>query len=91
VDVKVAEATINTALSQMQLFLKQAELRIHNADCRARLRTAAAEAGGRIAAALAAGALSGVSVQAHLSAAGNATKTYSGQEQLSESYNHSAT
>jgi hypothetical protein len=91
VDVKVAEATINVALNQMQLFLKQAELRIHNADAMARIRVAAAEAGGRIAAQLAAGALSGISVQAHISAAGNATKTYSGQEQLSESYTHSAT
>jgi len=88
VDVKAAEVSINSTISQMQLFLKQAEILIERSRAIAQLKTAAAEAGGRIAAQLAAGAMAGVSVQAHLSASGNASKTYSGQEVVSESYTH---
>ncbi len=88
VDVKAAEAQINVAIAQMQIFLKQAELHMHNAEAAARIRTAAAEAGGRIAAQLAAGALSGISVQAQLSAHGTATKSYQGSEQLSETHQY---
>ncbi len=91
VDVKAAEAQINVAIANMQLFVKQAELHMHNAEAVARIRVAAAEGGGRIAASLAAGALSGVSVQAHLSASGNAAKNYNASESASEghSYDHS--
>jgi hypothetical protein len=88
VDVKAAEVNINATISQMQLFLKQAELYISRARDISQLRTAAAEAGGRIAAQLAAGALAGVSVQAHISAQSTASKSYSGQESLSENYSH---
>ena len=88
VDVKAFEASINSAIAQMNLYLKQAELQMGSIDAMARIRVAAADAGGRIAAQLAAGAMSGVYVQAHISAGASATKTYSGQEQLSESYPH---
>jgi hypothetical protein len=88
VDVKAAEVSITATISQMQLFLKQAEILIERSRAIAQLRTAAAEAGGRIAAQLAAGAMAGVSVQAHISAQGSATKTYSGQEVVTEAYKH---
>jgi len=48
VDVKAAEATISTAIAQMQLFLKQAELNIKNQEVMAQLRVAAADAGGKL-------------------------------------------
>ena len=86
VDVKMAEAMINVALAQIQLYLKQAELKMTSAEVGAKLRVAAAEAGGRIAAALASGAFSGISVQAHLSASGSTAKNYNGSEQLSETH-----
>jgi hypothetical protein len=86
VDVKAAEVVINQTISQMQLFLKQAEVIIERSRSMAQLRTAAAEAGGKIAAQLAAGAMAGVSVQAHISATGQVSKTYAGSESISESH-----
>jgi len=88
VDVKAAEVSITATISQMQLFLKQAEILIERSRAIAQLKTAAAEAGGRIAAQLAAGAMAGVSVQAHISAQGSASKTYAGRESVDESYTH---
>jgi len=88
VDVKAAEAEINTAIAQMQLFLKQAELNMKDKEVMAQLRIAAAEAGGKIAAALSSGIFSGVSVQAHIGGTGQVSKSYSGQEQLSESHSY---
>ena len=88
VDVKAAEVSITATISQMQLFLKQAEILIERSRAIAQLRTAAAEAGGRIAAQLAAGAMAGVSVQAHISAGATASKTYTGTESVQETYPH---
>ena len=79
VDVRGFEASINSAIAQMNLYLKEAELQMTSIDAMAKLRVSAADAGGRIAAQLAAGALSGISVQAHISATGQASKSYSGQ------------
>jgi len=90
VDVKAAEVSITATISQMQLFLKQAEILIERSRAIAQLRAAAAEAGGKIAAQLAAGAMAGVSVQAHISATGQATKTYTGSESVQEIYPHKA-
>lgn len=88
VDVKAAEADINMAIAQMQMFLKQAELNMKDKEVMAQLRVAAADAGGKVAAALASGIFSGVSVQAHISGAASASKTYSGSEMESESHPH---
>jgi hypothetical protein len=86
IDVKAAEVQINSTIAQMQLFLKQAEIAIEQSRAMNQVRVAAAEAGGRIAATLAAGAMAGVSVQAHLNAQASATKTYQGQESVSETH-----
>jgi len=91
VDIKAAEASINASIAQMQLFLKQAELQVTHTDAQARLRVAAAEAGGRITAQLAAGLFSGISVQAHLGASASIGKSYSGQEAVSESHTYKHT
>jgi len=88
VDVKAAEVSITATISQMQLFLKQAEILIERSRAIAQLKTTAAEAGGRIAAQLAAGAMAGVSVQAHISAGATASKTYTGTESVQETYPH---
>jgi len=88
VDVKAAEVSINATISQMQLFLKQAEIVIERSRAIAQLRVSAAEAGGRIAAQLAAGAMAGVSVQAHISATGSANKSISGTDTIYNYYPH---
>ena len=88
VDVRAQEASINVAVQQAQLFLKQAEINIQSFAESAKLRVAAAEGGARVAAQITAGVFSGISVQAHLGAQGSAGKTYSGQEQLSESHQY---
>jgi hypothetical protein len=88
VDVKVAEANINTAVSKMQLFLKQAEVNMRDREVFASLHLEAQKAAGQIAAQLSAGIFAGVSVQAHISAGATASKSYSGQEQSTESHPH---
>ena len=88
VDVRVAEAKINTVVSQMNLFLKQAEINMRDREIMAGLRVEAQKAAGQIAAQLAAGMFAGVSVQAHISAGATASKSYSGQEQSTESHPH---
>ena len=88
VDVKAAEVAINATISQMQLFLKQAEIYIERSKAMSQIRVTAAEAGGRIAAQLAAGAMAGVSVQAHISAQTGVNKSYQGQESTQETWTH---
>jgi hypothetical protein len=88
VDVKALESEINMVVAQSQLFLKQVELAMKNYEVSGHLKVAAAEAGGRISAALASGIFAGVSVQAHISGTGTATKSYIGSETESESHPH---
>jgi len=88
VDIRSAEAQINTTVSKMHLFLKQVELNMRNNEVMAQLRLEAAKAGGQIAAQLASGMFAGISVQAHVSAGASASKSYSGSEQSSESHPH---
>jgi len=90
VDVKVAESKINAAVSQMHLFLKQAEINMRNQEVMAGLRVEAQKAAGQIAAQLASGMFAGVSVQAHISAGATTSKGYQGQESSSESHPHQA-
>ena len=88
VDVRVAEAKINVAMNQMQLFLKQAEINMRDKEVMAGLRLEAQKAAGQISAQLAAGMFAGVSVQAHISAGATASKAYTGSEQSQETHPH---
>jgi hypothetical protein len=74
----------------MQLGLSAAEANIKAYQSAAALRVEAAKGGAMVAAQLSSGIFAGVSVQAHLSAGAQASKTYSGQESVQETYPHKA-
>jgi len=88
VDVKAFEVSMSTAISQLGVFLKQAEININAYQEAQKVKVQAATAGAQINAQIAAGLFSGISVQAHLQAGATVGKSYTASEGASEQHTY---